>query len=319
MKSVMETKAEGISEKAAHATGKKLNEGITEAPEVEPDAAASKSHRIPGSTLLETFISLENGSLLAQKEKAILMIETLMSSAASRGAGFAELDEALITSLGSSDLRSWFHYKVTMEWLNFIAKASVGPRAEGQTTTMPGANEIDGIATAGHAAERTWQGAAGFVEITLRLPERVHGLDGVHVGNVSIPSSYGAALKLKDLETIPDGTGQSYSMATLPVFRRVWLKGGDSALANAPAVVITPDGKIEFDASSPALAAIGSMQRTDLGDDAYYQVGQGAMTDEQRSNPDQWLRRATHASECQLGAHMIYAMLAGVSPGAIDP
>jgi hypothetical protein len=184
---------------------------------------------------------------------------------------------------------------------------------------MPGAGEIDGIANAGYGASKTWRGADGFVEIMLRLPERVHGLDGVHVENVSIPSSYGAALKLKDLETIPDGSGQSYNMATLPVFRRVWLKGGDSALANAPAVVITPEGKLEFDANNPALAAIGSMQRTHLGEDAFYQVGEGAMSDEQRTSPDQWLRRATHASQSQVGAHMIYAMLSRVSPGAIDP
>jgi hypothetical protein len=318
VKSPKEIRAEAVSERVAKTTGNKLNEGITEAPEAAPDVAASKSHRIPGSTLLETFISLENGSLLAQKERAILMIETLMSSAAARGAELAELDAALLKSLESAPLRSWFHYKVTMEWLNFVARASVGARAEGQTTTMPGANEIDGVAS--HGANRIWRGAAGFVEITVRLPDRVRGLDGVSVRDVSIPSSFGAATKLKDLATIPDGTGTSYSLATLPVFRRVWLKSGDSALASAPAVVIMPDGTIEFDANNPSLAAIGSMQHTRLDDTAaYYMEGTRAMTEEQRSNPAEWLRRATRASQCQVGAHMIYAMLNGVSPGAIDP
>lgn len=315
-----ELQAEGLSTKAANATGDKLREGATQAPAVAPDAAATSSHLIPGSTLLETFISLENGSLLAQKERAILMIETMMSSAAARGAELAELDAALLNALDSPQLRAWFHYKVTMEWVNFVAKVSIGAPAEGQTTTMPGANEIDGISAAGRGAARTWQGAEGFVEITLRLPDRIDGLNAAAVQNVSLPSSFGAANKLKDLASIPDGSVRSYSLATLPVFRRVWLKAGDSAMAQAPAVVITPDGKIEFDANNPALAAVGSMRSTELGDrDAYYLAGTDAMTAEQRRSPDEWLKRATHASQAQVGAHMIYAMLAGVSPGAIAP
>jgi hypothetical protein len=90
-------------------------------------------------------------------------------------------------------------------------------------------------------------------------------------------------------------------------------------MMQAPAVVLTPEGKLEFDANNPALAAVGSMQRTRLGDDAFYQVGEDPMSDEQKKSPDAWLRRATHASQAQVGAHMIHAMLSGVSPGAIDP
>lgn len=312
-----ETAAEGLATNAAGKLGGALKTGITTPrPTTEPTAEPDRSE--PGESLLVEFISQQKLRNLQKKHDAITTLKVLRASAAGAArADFVELDRKLNILLGSPKISGWFQHKVTMEWMNFLARVHLGPRATGQTTDMAGADVVDGIATAGAQARQKWTNGAGFVEITINVPDDVQGLRGLALARASIPSSFGSMVKLKDsgAEVGPDG--KSLSLATLPVYRRVWLQVGSSKLGASPAFVITPDGQVEVDASNPALAAVGSGRRVRIGE-SVHGVGGTAMTADERADPEEWIKRVANASHAQVGAHSIVGILRAIDPGVLQ-
>jgi hypothetical protein len=164
-------------------------------------------------------------------------------------------------------------------------------------------------------AREPWTSSAGFIEITFTTPDIVNGIHGLALQSAQIPSSYGAMLKLKETNNV-DPAGQLYNLATLPVYRRIWLQTGSSKFSVTPAFVITPDGNVEADVGNPVLAAIGARHPVVVGENTYG-VGGDRFSDEERKDPDAWLRRSTNASQSMQGAHLIYEKLRGVSPGVL--
>ena len=276
------------------------------------------SRAMPGEPLHVEFIARQKSKLLEKKNDIKTTLRLIRSSAAGKARrDLVELDDALRTLIGSADLRGWFRQKVVMEWMNFIARISLGPRAKDQGTDMPGANKIDGIAAAGPKARQQWTGADGFVEIRFTTPDVINGLKGVELQRATIPSSYGAMQTLRESGDSTDANGGAFTLATLPVYRRIWLQTGSSMLSEAPAFVITPDGNIECDVSNPVLAAIGSGGRVDVGE-VVHGVGGSRLSEEERKDEGAWMRRTVGASQCLVGAHLIREKLRGISPGSLQ-
>ena len=143
-----------------------------------------------------------------------------------------------------------FTNQLTIGWMNLSAAISLGPKADPADADMPGANEAGGVHAAGPAGFTKWRRShEGFVEIMVELPEAISGTSGLQLGAVRVPGGPGAARVLSRME-LP--------LMGLPVYRRVTLvQPGQGPLLRAPAVVITPEGAIEADASNEQLAAIG--------------------------------------------------------------
>lgn len=293
-------KTGGIAgEKAGGALKDKMLERPTTAPTAEEDAPPA----VTTGNLLDEFIVRERHMLLARQSDIVARLMLMHEHAAGPAKADAlELGNRLRDLIGAAELTAWFRNKVTMEWLNFVARVSLGPRAEGQTTDLVGANKIDGIGAGGVGARQQWVASDGMVEVYLDVADTVHGTNGLAFRRAAIPSSFGAADILGRIQ----GTG-TYSLATLPVYRRVWLKTGDSKLSETPAFVITPDGAIETDVGNPVLAVIGSRLPMRVGESTY-QVGGKRHGDEDVFSP------AVTASNCTIGAHLVQDMLRGISP-----
>jgi len=271
---------------------------------------------MPGATLLDEFIWRQTLALNEMKHGATTTLALLHPRAAgSPSADFVELDGRLRTMIGSPELSAWFRHKVAMEWMNFVARILLGSRAEGQFTDMVGGNTIGGISDGGARAQNQWNGSDGMIEIWLTMPDRVDGLRGVAFARASVPSSYGAAQILKAAAAV-DEQGQPYSMATLPVYRRVRLKTGASIASESPAFVITPEGRIESDVSNPVLAAIGAGHPVTIGELVHFAGGK-KFDDEERKDPHAWSKRALTATQSIHGAHMVRELLAHIPPSVL--
>lgn len=304
-----------VGTSASAKVGAALNNKVTEPrPTTAPDATATPP--ATAESLLGEFMKRQRSKLLEKKHDAVTTLAILESSAAGTATrDYIELDSKLRTLIGSAELIAWFRQKVTMEWLNFVARVSLGPRAAGQNTDMIGANVIDGIAAEGTDARKQWLGSEGFVEIAITVPDHVDGLHGVAIQKATVPSSFGAMTILKHGAT--DQSGQPYDLSTLPLYRRVWLRAQSSKLSESPAFVITPDGQIEADVSNPILAAIGSGQPTPIGD-VVHVVGGHRFTDEEKQNPNAWRDRAVASTQSIIGAHRVRDVLRGASPGKLQ-
>jgi hypothetical protein len=299
---------ETATEKAGGIAAEKGSGALKEKILERPTTAPTADEQLPALTtgdLLDEFISRERLMLYARQSDVLTRLTMTHAKSSPDEVArpeFVALADKLRNLLDSGTLTAWFRNKVTMEWLNFLTRVSLGPRAEGQTTDLFGANTIDGIATGGVNARKQWVASEGMVEIHLTVPDTVHGTNGLALQRAAIPSSFGATEILQRIH----GTG-TYNLATLPVYRRVWLQTGDSKLTETPAFVITPDGAIEADAGNPMLAAIGSQLPTNIGDSTYG-VGGARHGDEARWSPKVTSTYSTN------GAQLVREMLRGISP-----
>lgn len=303
-----EKAVEKVGETGGEKAGGFLKEKMLERPTTAPSAEETPPAVSTGN-LLDEFIVRERHMLLAKKSDIMARLMLMHEHASGRAkTDTVKLGNQLRDLIGAPALTAWFRNKVAMEWLNFVARVSLGPRAQGQFTDMLGANTLGGIADGGVEAQRQWRGADGMIEIMLNVAETVTGTKGVTLNRATIPSSYGAAQILQRL--------QGFNLGTMPVYRRVWLKTGESKLDEEPAFVITPDGAIEADVGNPVLAAIGSGKPTHVDEGGLgYTLGGNRFTDEQRKDPNAWSKRAIDSAHCTTGARMIQdAVLNGVSP-----
>lgn len=227
----------------------------------EPIAADS------AGTLLDEFCERERTQLDLKEHDIDDMLRLLRGSAARNlPQDLAALDTTLRAIAGDPALPAWFEHKLTMEWMNFCARLSLGPRAPGQDTDMPGANQVGGVHAAGERGRRAWAGGPerGAVDITVAVS---FGPDGSapelqFVGACSHMGP-GAGAILRTTGGLRDEHGVPYTLATLPVYRSVWLKTGDSRLDTWLAFVITPEGAIEANFDDGTLAAIGAGRQGD--------------------------------------------------------
>jgi hypothetical protein len=299
-----EKATEKVGDDVAEKSSAKLKEKMLERPTEAPTAEEPLPVLTTGD-LLDEFISRERLMLYARRSDVLTRLAMTHAKSSPSDVAppeFVALADKLRDLLDSGALTAWFRNKITMEWLNFMTRVSLGPRAKGQATELPGANTIDGIASGGAEARQQWVASDGMVEIHLTVPDIVHGTNGLALQRAAIPSSFGATEILQRIR----GTG-TYSLATLPVYRRVWLQTGDSKLTETPAFVITPDGAIEADVGNPVLAAIGSQLPTNVGDSTYA-VGGSRVGDETRWSPKVTSTFSTN------GAELVRNMLRGISP-----
>jgi hypothetical protein len=199
-----------------------------------------------------------------------------------------------------------FTNQLTIGWMNLTAAISLGPKEHPEDTDMPGANQVGGIRSAGQAGVTKWLGEhEGFMEIRVKLPEAISGTSGLALGGVQVAEAPGAALVLSRMPG---------SLMGLPVYRRVTLvQPGQGALLRAHALVITPEGAIEADASNEQLAAIGKgVEVAAL--DTWTAMSAGPMTS--RPDPKDDATRAMRAAYAIQGGLMV-AMWLGQFPAAV--
>lgn len=203
-------------------------------------------------TLLDEFRKRQLNRLLLARADAMMTL----GGVAERLGSFDRADiEGLLLEIreGTADagnaLSKQFSNQLTVGWMNLAASLALGPRSSPDAPDMPGANETDGIR--GGTELAAWRAAHhGFVEVVVSLPEVLRGTLGLTLARATVPTSPGTAHMLSRME-LP--------LMGIPVYRRITLvQPGQGPLLSAPAVVITPDGNIETDASNEQLAAIGS-------------------------------------------------------------
>lgn len=158
--------------------------------------------------------------------------------------------EALDQHAGSAELATAFQQQIVIGWLNFCASAALGPRKAGESL-MPDANQVGG------SSSWEWRRARpGFVEINVDFPDDVRGLEGVALGKIWLGSPGPGAAEMLGRMKLP--------LDQVPVHRRIWL--GRHALDRLPDLVITPEHRLEVNASSSLLAVIATGTRGPLQD-----------------------------------------------------
>jgi hypothetical protein len=262
----------------------------------EPEVRLSQ----PGAPLADQFVDMQRLKLIEHEADATEMLRIIRASAArQRPAELAALDSSLKQLVGDGSLSCWFRYKVTMEWLNFIARLSLGRRPEGQVTNMPGANAIGGIAEAGTTGIVQWHKShEGFIEITVDAESSA----ALTVIDTVVSGRPGAAGVLKSIKQENDAAGNPYSLATIPVFRRIWLKTGDARFDTTPAFVITPEGALEINLDDPKLATLGGAHVPEL-------AGPYEGLERARRDPNVASERANRATFASAGAARVMTVL----------
>ena len=247
-------------------------------------------------TLLDEFRKRQLNRLLLARADAMMTL----GGVAERLASFDRADiEGLLLEIRAAtanvkeSISGQFSEQLTVGWMNLAASLALGPKASPDAPDMPGANEIDGIR--GGTQLAAWRGAHhGFVEVVISLPELLRGTLGLELSRVSVPTSPGTARMLQRMER---------PLMGIPVYRRISLvQPGQGALLQSPAMVITPEGNIETDASSEQLAAIGTGVET-ASIDTWSRFGEDA-------SPGM---RGTYALQ---GARMVAAWL-GLFPASV--
>lgn len=201
-----------------------------------------------------------------------------------------------------------FTEQLTVGWMNLTAALSLGPTAEPGGPDMLGANTVDGVRNAGAGAVRAWRSPHdGFIEIAVELPEAILGTRGLSLGAVRVPGAPGVARVIRTMN-VP--------LMGLPVFRRVTLvQPGQGPLLQAPAVVITPEGNLEADASNAQLAAIGKGLEVDAIDT--WKIIDEAPTARSPSDPTAAATRGMRAVYAIQGASMVASWLGKVPAGVV--
>ena len=85
----------------------------------------------------------------------------------------------------------------------------------------------------------------------------VGGGGALSIDSATATDRPGVAKVLNQLSRQDDAQGIDYRLASMPAFRRIWLKAGESKLDLSPAFAITPDGALELNYDDPVLAALG--------------------------------------------------------------
>jgi hypothetical protein len=265
---------------------------------------------MPGESLLSEFIDRTRLGLIRRQHDVINTLRLVRASAAQNQVELSRLDEKLRDLIGL-ELLNWFRNKVTMEWMNFCARLSLGARDAGQLTDMKHANTIGGFAEDKGEATRVWRGRhEGFVDITISVD---------HAANLKFVRAFveagpGVQKHVIGAAKVDDAHGDKLTLASLPVYRRIWIKTGDSALATNPAFVITPEGAIEANYDDEVLQGIGAGQ-VQTGDAAMYPfVGYKEYSAEDRANPTARVMRRANANSAMHGARKIVELLATKSP-----
>ncbi len=260
-----------------------------------PPGAPAEWESPSSPTLLDEYRAETKNALIRSHRDAIerlLLVQDYVSRTEP-----AKLEELARAMHGAVDPRhiADFENEVVIGWLNFSASVSLGEEAEGQATSMPGANQVRGYETAGVEAIQAWRGShAGFMEIAIELPDVIDGTKGLRLADVTIThDGPGAAETLKRMNT---------SLMGVPVFRRVTLRAGKSKLGWTPAIVFTPEGACEVDGGNPMLAAIGSKHPTQ---------NDGLMAPAYGRDAEPSVAELVRADEAQAGARLVEDWLRG--------
>ena len=262
---------------------------------------------MPNESLLTEFVTRTRLRLIARQHDVINTLRLVRAAAAQNQAELTQLDESLRDLIGLQ-LVTWFRTKVTMEWMNFCAGLSLGEREAGQLTDMKHANTIGGFAENNAEATTIWRGRhEGFVDITISVD---------HAANLKVVRAFleagpGTLNTLRDTAAVEDANG-TLTLATLPVYRRIWIKAGESALAQNPAFVITPEGAIEANYDDEVLQGIGA-GRVETGDAAMF-IGHKPYSADERANPVTSVMRRANANSAMHGAEKILQLLATKTP-----
>jgi hypothetical protein len=296
--------AEMVGEEAGKGAGKKIGEAAGELGGPEPareDDAEGAEHGATATvngSLVEEYIAQQENHLIVKKDRAITRLQMLKARAAKvSGADMAHLDEQLQSLISENTLREWFRQRVTLEWIDVLARLSLGRREKGQATNFVGANTVGGFHEAGVKATKQWRGGEGFVDITVSLDDQ----GALAFEGAAVTGRPGAASVLKGLDKQEDPNGTKYTLGSMPAFRRVWVNAGASKLDTNPAFAITPEGALEVNYDVPVLARIGGAQGLDraTAHDAY-----------DGRDPGERSRRTTRATYAMIGAQKIVMLLA---------
>ena len=186
----------------------------------------------PGGSLLTEFFERERLAVTARllDESDVLRL-VRVSAPGKFPHDFDAIEPVLLAGARDPGLSDWFKDQVAMAWMNLCTRVSRGPGLV--------------VGSAGHG---------GMIDITVEVSFGAHGaqLQLVSAKNEAGP---GAAAALRGAR---DEHGTPYTLATLPVYRRVWLKTSDSRLDVTPAFVLAPTGELEAQLDDDALAAIGA-------------------------------------------------------------
>lgn len=301
----------GLMEKAGEETGKAVGQkaadwvGDKSAPEpAMADDASNLEHGPTASIkphLVDDYLEEQRIRLVVTRHDAESRLILLAQRAAQvNGADLARLDVDLRTLIADGTLRDWFRQRVALEWMNVLARLSLGRRPRGQTTNFAGANTVGGFAEAGINATKQWRSGDGFVDIYVAVDDA----GALAVDKVSATGRPGVANILAGLDQQEDAGGQKYKLGSMPVFRRIWIKTGPSPLEASPAFVITPEGALEINYDDPQLAHIGGAR--ELADARAYDRADRY----DGRDPDERARRTVRATHAMIGAQKVTMLLA---------
>ena len=261
------------------------------------------AHAAPGDSLLAEYLQRQRLALVHNQLAALDTLRVIQTTVAKIDPGQMQTLVTTIEGLaGDAQLSGWFRRKVAMEWLNFCARASLGPREPGQTTDVPGANQVGGIRY-GHAP---WPDH-GAIDVLISAPADLHGIDGLRLKHATAQGNYGAAMVLKSAAEDCDAQHHTYNLATLPVYRNISISHGNGAYYQETLLMITPDGTIEANVDSDVLAAIGSGRS----------VGYGEAHENPVDHPMSAYATVLHArraSDAMLGARLLVDWLRDFKP-----
>lgn len=247
------------------------------------ERAPANAFDLASTTLLADYHALQSAQLRESETNAIDRLLLVQQEASRVSPDSLLLLHRVLTGLAAD--RAWFEEQVLYGWLNFCAAIALGPHRPEDRTEMPGANGVHGYANADLDATKAWQGNDhdGFIEIVIDVPASIEGTNGLALHSVRVGHpGPGAARILDNME--------SRSILKVPVYRRITLRTGKSALDSSVAFVLTPDNQLEVDGGNGVLASIGRERRElnkelydeSTGDDAHPTAGALVRADEAR-------------------------------------
>lgn len=263
-----------MSKTASKTAGTMVGHAVHDALSPRPPAdRASEDGRGPSyysltHEMLDEFIEATRAQTLGRKHDALTTVRLLRSSASQQvRTGLVSLDEQLRAALRGPELATWFNTKVTMEWMNFCARMSLGGPKDPEKPELTVANQLGGVLASGDPQARAdWRRPHdGFVEIGISVPDEVRGTEGLSLTVAKAVTGPRAVEIVHTASALMGPDGKPLTLATLPVFRRITLRTGPTALEVHVAFVITPDGTIEADLGNEVLAAIGRGEPVQLG------------------------------------------------------
>jgi hypothetical protein len=294
----------GAGKAAGEAAGERAR------PEQEgPERPELEVHVTASHDMLDEYFERIPLQLVVKRADAIGVLRQLRASALANPHELAALDRKLHDLIKNTAFVDWYMHELTMGWMNFTARLSLGGRKPGQHTDMLGANELGGVREGGEKATVAWRGSHdGFVDVRLRVSKQ----GTPEFASAMVAGGPGASKLLKNAGNDRDHDGSHLTLANLPVYRRIWLTDGDSALDINPAFVITPEGAIEANLDDPLLARLGGG-----GADAMHDFTEAF--DERAHRDQEKPSRPTHrATQGMAGARAVLVALAGKTPEVLQ-